>query len=155
MPNDLAESRFEAAGSWAKKYFFASRALMEDVLRPYDLGNTQWYVLFRLANSGPVTQRDLTRELEVERATLSEVIGVLVRKNLVIRATDPDDQRRKVLHLTADGRGVWDSLPDPIAAIAAVAFEGVDPADVATTQRVLADATRRMLDHRKKGTDHP
>ena len=34
-------------GVWAKKYFLASRALVEAVLRPYDLGNTQWYVLYR------------------------------------------------------------------------------------------------------------
>ncbi len=150
MPDNKDGANLEAAGSWAKKYFFASRALMEAVLRPFYLGNTQWYVLYLLANSGPMNQRDLTRALEVERATLSTVIGVLVRKNLITQTPDPDDQRQKVLHMTAAGRDLWDTVPDPIALITTVAFKGVDAADIATTQRVLSDATQRLANYKKE-----
>lgn len=52
-------------------------------LRPYGLGSTQWYVLWHLANSGPVVQRDLGRSLELERPTLSGIIATLVRKVLI------------------------------------------------------------------------
>jgi DNA-binding MarR family transcriptional regulator len=41
---------------------------------PYDLGSTQWYVLYRLANDGPTMQRDLGRMLQIERATLSGIV---------------------------------------------------------------------------------
>jgi hypothetical protein len=44
---------------------------MDSVLRPYDLGSTQWYVLYQLANDGPTMQRDLVRMLQIERVTLS------------------------------------------------------------------------------------
>lgn len=152
MPNGIGESELEAAGSWAKKYFLASRALMEAVLRPYDLGNTQWYVLHLLASTGPVKQRDLTRELEVERATLSAVISALVRKGLVDQLPDPDDQRQKVLRITSAGKNLWGRLPDPIALITRVAFDGVDDADIATTKQVLKDATQRLTDNRKGRT---
>jgi hypothetical protein len=80
-------TKLEAAGSWAKKYFLASRALMEFVLRPYDLGNTQWYVLYLLASEGPMNQRDLTRKLEVERATLSAVIRSWASSTIQTSAT--------------------------------------------------------------------
>ena len=50
-----------SVGAWAKGYYFAVRAAMESVLRPYDLGSTQWYVLYQLANVGPTVQRDLGR----------------------------------------------------------------------------------------------
>lgn len=153
MSDNIEGSNLEAAGSWAKKYFFASRALMEAVLRPFDLGNTQWYVLYLLANSGPMNQLDLTRALEVERATLSAVIGVLVRKDLIEQTPDPDDQRQKVLHMTAAGRDLWDTVPDPIALITAVAFEGVDDADIATTQRVLSGATQRLANYKKEANN--
>ena len=149
MPNKNDKSDLEAAGSWAKKYFLASRALMESVLRPYDLGNTQWYVLYLLANDGPMNQRDLTRMLEIERATLSAVISALVRKGLVDQMADVDDQRQKVLQITTTGRNLWVTLPDPIELIAAVAFDGVDDEDIATTNRILRDATQRLINYKK------
>lgn len=150
MPSKPDELDLEAAGSWAKKYFIASRALMESVLRPYDLGNTQWYVLYLLVNDGPVNQRDVTRALDVERATLSAVISALVRKGLIDQLPDPGDQRQKVLRITAAGRDLWATLPDPIALIAAVAFDGVDDAEIETTNRVLRDATQRLNNYRKE-----
>jgi DNA-binding MarR family transcriptional regulator len=137
-------------GSWAKKYFLASRALMEAVLRPYDLGNTQWYVLYRLSTSSPLSQRDLTRELDVERATLSAVVAALVRKGLIAQSPDPLDQRQKLLHITASGTAVWNSLPDPMALLTEIAFGGVDPADIATMNRVLSGATQRLNAHKKE-----
>jgi DNA-binding MarR family transcriptional regulator len=149
VPNKTDKLDLEAAGSWAKKYFLASRALMESVLRPYDLGNTQWYVLYLLANDGPMNQRDLTRMLEIERATLSAVISALVRKGLIGQMPDPDDQRQKVLQITAAGRDLWATLPDPIELITAVAFDGVDDAEIETTNRVLRNATQRLNDYRK------
>ena len=51
---------------------------MESVLRPYDIGSTQWYVLYQLANDGPTMQRDLGRMLQIERATLSGIVSTLV-----------------------------------------------------------------------------
>lgn len=149
MPNN-SNVDLEAAGSWAKKYFLASRALMEVVLRPYDLGTTQWYVLYLLANDEPINQRDLTRTLEIERATLSAIISALVRKGLVEQLSDPDDQRQKVLRLTTAGRNLWATLPDPIGLIAAVAFDGVDATEIAIANRVLRDATERLNDYKSE-----
>lgn len=123
---------------------------MESVLRPFDLGNTQWYVLYLLANDGPMNQRDLTRMLEIERATLSAVISALVRKGLIDQMPDPDDQRQKVLQITAAGSHLWATLPDPIGLIATVAFDGVDDADIATTNRVLREATQRLINYKRE-----
>ncbi len=122
---------------------------MEGVLRPFELGNTQWYVLYLLATHGPTSQRDLTRTLEVERATLSAVISALVRKQLIKQTPDPVDQRQKVLLLTTAGRDLFELVPDPIALIAAVAFKGVDDAEIAVTQRVLSGATERLINYKK------
>jgi DNA-binding MarR family transcriptional regulator len=149
VPNKIDESNLEAAGSWAKKYFQASRALMDSVLGPYDLGNTQWYVLYLLAKNGPIKQRDLTLMLEVERATLSAVIGALVRKGLIEQTSDPDDQRQKVLQMTTVGESLWATLPDPIELITNVAFDGVDDEEIATTKRVLREATQRLINYKK------
>jgi DNA-binding MarR family transcriptional regulator len=122
---------------------------MESVLRPYDIGSTQWYVLYQLAREGPTMQRDLGRMLQVERATLSVIVSTLVRKGLVEQTPDPADQRQRMLQITASGLKLWDELPD-LALIEAVAFDGVDPAELATVVKVLQAATQRLNNHLSK-----
>jgi DNA-binding MarR family transcriptional regulator len=147
----MADPQHDSAGAWAKKYHQASRAVMESVLRPYDLGPTQWYVLYQLATVGPTPQRDLVRMLQIERATLTGVVAALVRKGLVGQEPDPADQRQKTLRITSTGMALWDDLPDPIALILAAAFDGVDEADIATTARVLRTATQRLVTRLQEG----
>ena len=147
MRTKAANSHHDSVGGWAKRLYFASRALMDAILRPYDLGSTQWYVLHGLANEGPTMQRDLVRQLNIERATLSSVVLTMVRKGLIEQAPDNEDQRQRMLRITASGRKLWKALPDPVALILSTAFDGVDDADLATARRVLEEATRRLNQH--------
>lgn len=120
---------------------------MDSVLRPYDLGSTQWYVLYQLANEGPTMQRDLVRLLQIERATLSGVVATLVRKGLINQMPDSDDQRQRMLHLTASGKKLWKELPDPTALVLSAAFDGFNKTELATASRVLQAATERLNQH--------
>ncbi len=131
-------------GESAKRYYFALRAAMESVLRPYDLGTTQWYVLHQLARNGTTMQRDLARMLQIERATLSGVVATLVRKGLVDQTPTSRDQRQRLLQITDVGVKLWEELPDPLAVIRAISFEGANTAEMAVALRVLQNATRRL-----------
>jgi DNA-binding MarR family transcriptional regulator len=140
----MDDPRHASVGAWAKRYYYANRAVIESVLRPYDLGSTQWYVLYQLVNDGPTLQRDLGLVLRIERATLSGVVATLVRKALVKQVPDTVDQRQRMLHITDAGRKLWKELPDPIATIQAVSLDGADADELATTIRVLEVATQRL-----------
>jgi MarR family transcriptional regulator, lower aerobic nicotinate degradation pathway regulator len=140
------ENQHGTVGAWAKRYYFANRAAIESVLRPYDLGSTQWLVLSVLVNDGATKQRDLVAALHVERATLSGVIATLVRKGFVAQVPDTVDQRQRLVEITTAGVALWQKLPDPIAVIQAASLDGEDAADVATAIRVLQAATQRLND---------
>lgn len=140
-------NQHETVGAWAKRYHLANRALIESVLRPYDLGSTQWYVLYQLANEGPTMQRDMGHTLHVERATLSGIVTTLVRKGLIDQIPDPVDQRQRLLRFTTAGTKLWNDLPDPIAIIQTVSLVDLDDAELETTIRVLQAATQRVNDH--------
>ncbi|WP_445167574.1 MarR family winged helix-turn-helix transcriptional regulator [Mycolicibacterium sp. Dal123E01] len=116
---------------------------MEDTLRPYGLGATQWYVLYQLVQEGPTLQRDLQQILRVERATLSDVVSRLGRKGLVEQLPDQLDQRQRLLRMTTVGMRLWNTLPD-LSLIEDLAFGGIDPAELATAVRVLRIATERL-----------
>lgn len=141
----------DSVGAWAKRLYFASRTMMDSVLRPYDLGSTQWYVLYQLANVGPTMQRDLVRMLQIERATLSGVVTTMVRKGLVDQTPDTEDQRQRMLRITRSGTKLWKELPDPIDLILTVAFDGADPAELAVARRVLQTATQRLNEYILEG----
>jgi MarR family transcriptional regulator, lower aerobic nicotinate degradation pathway regulator len=145
------QNQHESVGSWAKNYHLAARAMIESILRQYDLGPTQWYVLYQLANDGPTIQRDLGQMLRIERATLSGLVGTLVRKGLVDQVPDSVDQRQRMLRITAAGLKLWQELPDPIALTQGVAFDGADGAELAVALKVLQAATQRLNDHMAAG----
>lgn len=151
MANKSGSARHDTVGAWAKRCYFAGRAIIEDTLRPHGLGATQWYVLHQLAQEA-TPQRELLRMLQVERATLSIVIGVLVRKGLVEQIPDRVDQRQKLLRMTPAGQALWDDLPD-LTFIHKAAFGGLDDADVAVAIRVLRSATERLDRLSRKETD--
>jgi DNA-binding MarR family transcriptional regulator len=144
---DKENLKHDSVGAWAKRLYFAARSVMDSILRPYGLGSTQWYVLHQLANEGPTMQRDLVRMLQIERATLSGIVATLVRKGLVEQTPDSADQRQRMLRITRSGKKLWKELPDPIGPILAVAFDGADPAELATARRVLQAATQRLNEH--------
>jgi MarR family transcriptional regulator, lower aerobic nicotinate degradation pathway regulator len=139
----MPEAENHSVGAWTKRCYMAGRAVMDAALRPYDLGSTQWYVLWHLANFGPSVQRDLSRKLELERATLSGVVTTLVRKGLVEQAADDADQRQRLLTLTEAGQNLWQRLPD-LSFIREAAFGSIDASDLAVTIRVLRTATENL-----------
>jgi DNA-binding MarR family transcriptional regulator len=149
MANKDDPPELASVGAWAKRCYFAGRALMEETLRPHDLGATQWYVLHQLAQVGPTMQRELVPLLQIERATVSIVVSTLVRKGFVEQVPDAVDQRQKLLRLTPAGAKLWRELPD-LGFIRDAAFGGFSDADLATTARVLSAATER-LNQRLKG----
>lgn len=153
MIEERTDSNHDLVGAWAKRCYFAGRAVMDSVLRPYDLGSVQWYVLYQLVGAGPAMQRDLVRRLEIERATMTGIVATLVRKGLVEQEPDRVDQRQKRVRITAAGAKLWGELPD-LSFIRAAAFDGIDDADIAVAVRVLQTATERLEKLLQKET-HP
>ena len=147
----MSDSNHELVSAWAKRYYFASRSMLETVLRPYDLGATQFAVLYHLADRGPTMQRDLVQLLHIERASLSGIVATLLRKGLIEQVPDRIDQRQRLLRMTETGAELWKTLPDPVAIILEVAFDGVDQAELATAIRVLQAATQRLNHHISEG----
>ena len=152
MADKRKHLKHDSVGAWVKRLYFASRAVMDSVLRPYGLGSTQWYVLYQLANEGPTMQRDLVDILQIERATLSEIVATLVRKGLVNQTPDSKDQRQRMLRITRLGTKLWKELPDPIGLIMTVAFDDADPMELAIARRVLQAATQRLNEHISGGS---
>jgi DNA-binding MarR family transcriptional regulator len=91
-----------------------------------------------------VSAGDLATILHVHPSTLTGVIQRLVARRLLVRADDPGDRRRAVLHLTRRGARVNATRQGTVEAAVADALGGVSDRDRNATRRVLARLARHL-----------
>lgn len=80
----------------------------------------QQRVLQLLAEESELPQRELQQRLGIQPGSLSELIGKLENKGLVVQARDDQDKRRATIRLTEQGRAAIaepDSQQDPFGAL--------------------------------------
>ncbi|MFG1479246.1 MarR family transcriptional regulator [Xanthobacter sp. V4C-4] len=68
-----------------------------------DITATQWAALSKLFEKGPCSQNLLGRLTAMDAATIKGVVDRLVKRALVETRPDPEDGRRLVVGLTAEG----------------------------------------------------
>src|SRR5438105_15050520 len=100
----------------------------------------QWKVLFRLTRTPGLRQIELADMLDVEPITLSRIVDRLEEAGLVERRPDPADRRAWRLHVTQKAQPLVAKLRTVADGMIAEAFAGIDPRDIATTRKVLAQA---------------
>ncbi|SDE49496.1 DNA-binding transcriptional regulator, MarR family [Salipiger thiooxidans] len=79
---------------------------------PGKLTPTQFSVMHRLAEDGPMSQNRLGRSVAMDGATTKGVVDRLIARGLLQTAPDPDDRRRHLVSLTADGVTLIDEAVD-------------------------------------------
>lgn len=117
--------------------------LENSVLRTNDLTWTGFIVLWVVWIAGEMETRHVAAEAGISKGTLTGVAKTLQSRGLLERAGHPDDGRRVVLRLTADGQALMGELfprfNDEEAFVA-------DPLDSPEAQS-LAEMLRRMVIH--------
>jgi DNA-binding MarR family transcriptional regulator len=80
--------------------------LNAQALAPYGITGRELAVLVVLGTGEPASQQQAAGHLGIDRTTMVAFVDTLEDKGLVARRADPDDRRRNVVVLTADGRDV-------------------------------------------------
>src|SRR6266702_7470174 len=93
-------------GQSVKRLYYLAGHYFNDILRPYGVARSQWYVLHAMNQSPQLTQKELQITMRIESATLTPIIDSLVRKGWVERKQSGSDRRVKELHFTAGGRAL-------------------------------------------------
>lgn len=131
-------------GYWVKRFSILANETVDTALRPHEIGRSQWYLLLHLHTEEKLPQRKIQDILQVESATLTNLVIPLVRKGLVQQSIDPSNKRGKVLVLTVAGKALTESIPDPIEAARTKAFQGIDNKDLAVALEVLKRAVHNL-----------
>lgn len=98
-----------------------------------EVTTTQFAVLARLSQLGPLSQNLLGRETAMDAATIKGVVDRLVRMGHVTTAPDPQDRRRLTVALSAQGGALFARLK---AAALEITDETLGPLTVEERQQL-------------------
>lgn len=103
-----------------------------------EVTTTQFAVLARLSETGPMSQNQLGRAAAMDGATIKGVVDRLTRLGLVATAADPDDRRRLTVTLTDAGAALFVARAETALAISAATISPLDPEETRHLMALLA-----------------
>ncbi len=106
------------------------RRIIDAALEGYELSRTQWRLLAYVFRQEGLTQTELARYLEVERASAGFAIDALEKKALVARHQHPEDRRVWRIMPTDKAKGMLHELRDTVDEVYAQMFQGFSQAEL-------------------------
>lgn len=139
-----AQELYEAVNQLIRVHQFRDR----DCICHHDVSVAQCYALETLVKRGPLRLQALADEMYLDKSTTSRVVDSLLRKQYVLKAHDPADQRAVQLSLTPAGEALYQTIHQDLIAEEASMIKDV-PAEVVdgalTLIRQLTQAARDRL----------
>ncbi|OAK55499.1 MarR family winged helix-turn-helix transcriptional regulator [Rhodococcoides kyotonense] len=113
-----------------------------NALEPFGLNPSQSRALHVLAREEkPVRLRALADRLRIVARSATDIVDSLEQAELVVRAPDPADRRAVLVALTDDGRRRLQAIDAARRDVAALVFDGLEPAERVELARLLAKVT--------------
>ncbi|MCZ8518361.1 MULTISPECIES: MarR family winged helix-turn-helix transcriptional regulator [Paenibacillus] len=103
----------------------------------YDVTFEQWTLLVQLWNEDGLTQSKLAALTRRDQPGVSRLVDNMIKRDLVIRESHPEDRRKNRIYLTAKGAQLQRKLVVEAMANNADAVGGVSPQELAVFRSVL------------------
>jgi MarR family transcriptional regulator, transcriptional regulator for hemolysin len=79
-------------------------------IKNFDITPEQWTVLKRLSENDGINQKELAVKAEKDQPTVTRILDILERKELIIKKKNKDDRRSFILFITDKGIAVKEEL---------------------------------------------
>lgn len=107
-------------------------------LVPGNLTPTQFAVMHRLAEDGPMSQNRLGRSVAMDGATTKGVVERLTARGLLTTRRDPEDRRRNLVSLAPEGVALIDEAVEAAKKVTEETLAPLREKDRETLLRLLA-----------------
>jgi MarR family transcriptional regulator for hemolysin len=102
------------------------------------LTKDQWLILKKVSDSpAGVRPMELAQVLGKETASVTRILDILQRKNLIRREPNPEDRRSYLIVLTDSGRATFQRVLPIVRAIRDRATRNFDPGEISTLYHLL------------------
>ena len=80
----------------------------QHILRAHsDIGQTEWRVIFMVADLGEGTMAQVVRDGKIDKAQVSRAVKSLIKSGYLESRVDPADHRQSILTLTGKGHKIY------------------------------------------------
>lgn len=107
----------ESHGQYISAIYRHMQILISAELAPYRVGSGQYIFLMAIASRQPITQKELSEKLLIDKTTTAKAITKLEAEGYVQREVDPADNRYHLLYLTESGREVVPKVQEALARV--------------------------------------
>lgn len=87
-----------------------SRRRFIEMLEPHGFDPREFGLMTVVMNRPGITQQELAGLARIDPSSMVSVLDSLEERGVVERRVDPDDRRRRAVHLTAAGERKWKDL---------------------------------------------
>lgn len=148
MPADRRTPRGEAATRVILSTFRTNGALLtagDLIAADAGLTSARWQVLGAVALAEqPLTVPQIARRMGLTRQSVHATVKRLVGEGLLELSPNADHRRSQLVSLTEAGATAYAALDARQAAWVNRVADGIDPAELETTTRVLEELSRRL-----------
>lgn len=102
-----------------------------------DITVDQWLLIENLHKHKKTTHNELARNTSKDITTVSRIIELLVKKELVVRETDRQDRRKIYLQLTKEGVEKYKEVKPLVHEMRKTGWNGLTEADYVELTRIL------------------
>lgn len=110
---------------------------MSNLLGLYGITPSQWGVLNKLVEHGPVTQAQLAKLVQRQPATITTTVDHLVKAGLVVRTPSPDDRRINIVSIQPEAQAMVAEIGPRAHCLSRAYCEGIPEEDLEVFNRVL------------------
>lgn len=126
----------EQVGYLLRKAYQRNSLIFAELI-PGSLTTTQFSVMFRLGQEGPMSQNLLGRSVAMDGATTKGVVDRLVARGLLRTDPDPDDRRRYIVSLTGEGEALLAPAIEAAKEVTRTTLSPLKPGERQTFLRLL------------------
>jgi DNA-binding MarR family transcriptional regulator len=94
-----------------------TRAVARVYAKRFHLSAPEWRAMAVLGRYGAMTANSVVERTAMDKVRVSRAVARLLVHGRITRRTDPDDRRRAILDLTAEGRAVYAAIVPIVLAV--------------------------------------
>lgn len=107
-------------------------------LNPYGLGSGQYIFLHHIFNNEGQSQKELTSNINIDKATTAKALKKLEEGDYIYRAQDEEDKRYNKIYLTEKGKDFMPVLKEKLGTVTKILVKGMSEEEIILSNSLLA-----------------
>ena len=96
-------------------------------LQKWKIGSAENWVLMFLSKNSEVNQETIAKQLMIDKGAIAKTVSKLEKKGYIVRETNKDNHREKLIHLSEKGEKIIDHMKETLTKWNDTILKGVTP----------------------------